>query len=81
MERITDNLADYLNMMNYIMIAVETKTISDCDVAYSDMKGEVIKSFPQRVAEQIQLQRKALEEAGYKLIDDITPDPDELIGD
>jgi uncharacterized membrane protein len=53
--KLTSNLHNYTNIMNYIMITVENQEIALSDVAFSDIKGEVIKSFPDQVAEQVRL--------------------------
>ncbi|HRT38386.1 MAG TPA: hypothetical protein P5035_01155 [Bacteroidales bacterium] len=49
----TDNLHDYINILYTMSDTVERQTIAAVDAYFSDMKGEVIKSFPDQVAEQI----------------------------
>lgn len=49
----TDNLHDYINILYTMSDTVERQTIAAVDADFSDMNGEVIKSFPDQVAEQI----------------------------
>lgn len=55
MDKITDNLHDYINMLAYVSMVVENETISSIDVAFSDMKRTVIKSFPEQVLTRMQI--------------------------
>ncbi len=70
----TDNLHDYINILYTMSDTVERQTIAAVDADFSDMKGEVIKSFPDQVAEQIRFineQAKAvLAQQGNEMIEE-----------
>jgi hypothetical protein len=46
---LTNQLHDYINVLNYIAITVETHTIANCDVAYSDINCTVITSYREQI--------------------------------
>jgi len=70
----SDNLHDYINILYTMSNTVERQTIAAVDADFSDMKGEVIKSFPDQVAEQIRFineQAKAvLAQQGNEMIEE-----------
>lgn len=58
----TDNLHDYTNMLFFMASIIQSGTIAATDADFSDMKGTVIKSFPDQVLQRMLEEKFELEE-------------------
>lgn len=56
LNRVTDSLHDYLNILQYMYIATNTKTIASCDIAYSDINCTVIASYRDQLVDMIRME-------------------------
>jgi len=46
---LTDSLHDYVNMLLFLQIAASDESLFIHEVAFSDIKGNIIESYPEQV--------------------------------